>query len=447
MKCLVLLVLMINLVLAKQYERCQLAEELYYKHNVTLKEIGMLVCFAETRSNLDTESLDNGNYGLLKFNSRAWCSITDEVGGNCNVKCDDFIDDDITDDIKCAKQIILAEGLDAWGLTTECQETSERIIEECFNTINTTIAPEIFARKYKRCELAKELYEKYDVKLENVGMLVCFAEKTSNLETGKASYGSYGLFQLNGNYWCSNDYDTVNGCDKKCSDLIDDDITDDVKCVKRIISAEGLDAWGLTHRCSPISIFAKRYERCELARELSQKHNFALEDVGMLVCIAEEGSNLDTDKTNSIAYGLFQLHNKFWCLQNEVGGGCIMKCSDLIDDDITDDVKCVKRILLVEGFDAWGKKTSCVPTSKAVIKQCFSNELNSSENESHNGTLIVEFVDLMIESIKSFGTGSKLNSNNHPIINNYFVFNINGNQVKKIKLVSDKTQQQSTQSP
>ncbi|CAO1413754.1 unnamed protein product [Diamesa tonsa] len=313
MKCLVLLVLMINLVLAKQYERCQLAEELYYKHNVTLKEIGMLVCFAETRSNLDTESLDNGNYGLLKFNSRAWCSITDEVGGNCNVKCDDFIDDDITDDIKCAKQIILAEGLDAWGLTTECQETSERIIED--------------------------------------------------------------------------------------------------------------------------------------SRELSQKHNVALEDVGMLVCIAEEGSNLDTNKTNSIAYGLFQLHNKFWCLQNEIGGGCIMKCNDLIDDDITDDVKCVKRILLVEGFDAWGKKTSCVPTSKAVIKQCFSNELNSSENESHNGTLIVEFVDLMIESIKSFGTGSKLNSNNHPTINNYFVFNINGNQVKKIKLVSDKTQQHSTQSP
>ena len=68
MKCLVLMLLMVNLVLAKQYERCELAKELNDKHNVTLKEIGMLVCFAEIRSNLDTESLDNGNYGLLKVN-------------------------------------------------------------------------------------------------------------------------------------------------------------------------------------------------------------------------------------------------------------------------------------------------------------------------------------------------------------------------------------------
>lgn len=48
-----------------------------------------------------------------------------------------------------------------------------------------------------------------------------------------------------------------------------------------------------------------------------------------------------------------------------------MKCSGLIDDDITDQVKCVKRILLVEGYDAWGKKTSCLPIAKNVLKQCF----------------------------------------------------------------------------
>ena len=68
MKCLVLVLLMVNLVLAKQYERCELAIELFTKHNVTLEKVGMLVCFAEIRSNLDTESLDNGNYGLLKVN-------------------------------------------------------------------------------------------------------------------------------------------------------------------------------------------------------------------------------------------------------------------------------------------------------------------------------------------------------------------------------------------
>lgn len=67
----------------------------------------------------------------------------------------------------------------------------------------------------------------------------------------------------------------------------------------------------------------------------------------------------------------------------------------------------------------------------------------SKENEidsptTHNGTLIVELVDLMVESIKSFDAG-KTSSRNHPTVNNYFVFNINGNEVQKIKLVSDKT--------
>lgn len=54
----------------------------------------------------------------------------------------------------------------------------------------------VFARQYERCELAKELHEKHDFKLENVGMLVCFAEWTSNLQTRKYGYGNYGLFQV-----------------------------------------------------------------------------------------------------------------------------------------------------------------------------------------------------------------------------------------------------------
>ncbi|CAO1413714.1 unnamed protein product [Diamesa tonsa] len=82
-------------------------------------------------------------------------------------------------------------------------------------------------------------------------MLVCFAEYTSNLETEKDSYGSYGLFQLNGNWWCSKEDGIEDGCDMKCTDLIDDDITDDVNCIKQIISVQGLDAWGLTRQCLP----------------------------------------------------------------------------------------------------------------------------------------------------------------------------------------------------
>ena len=66
MKCLILLLLMINLVFARQYERCELAEELFGKHNLSLEEVGMLVCFAEKRSDLYTGKNGHGAYGLFQ---------------------------------------------------------------------------------------------------------------------------------------------------------------------------------------------------------------------------------------------------------------------------------------------------------------------------------------------------------------------------------------------
>ena len=66
MKCLIVLLLMVNLALSKQYTRCELAKELIEKHDVALEDVAMLVCFAEKTSGLDTQSYENQNYGLLK---------------------------------------------------------------------------------------------------------------------------------------------------------------------------------------------------------------------------------------------------------------------------------------------------------------------------------------------------------------------------------------------
>lgn len=77
------------------------------------------------------------------MNSRAWCSTTEENGGNCDIQCSDLNDDDITDDIKCAKQIITAEGIDAWGLTEDCLPISKVILKECFeNELDDTVESE-----------------------------------------------------------------------------------------------------------------------------------------------------------------------------------------------------------------------------------------------------------------------------------------------------------------
>ena len=72
MKCLLLLLLMVNLVFAKKYERCELARELNQKHNFALEDVGMLVCIAEEASNLNTNAVDNFNNGLFQVDSNTF---------------------------------------------------------------------------------------------------------------------------------------------------------------------------------------------------------------------------------------------------------------------------------------------------------------------------------------------------------------------------------------
>ena len=65
--------------------------------------------------------------------------------------------------------------------------------------------------------------------------------------------------------------------------------------------------------------------------------------------------------------GLFQLSEKWWCKWDRVSIlGCRVKCDKLLDDDITDDIKCVKKVfkehkkLSGNGFNAWvAWKTKC----------------------------------------------------------------------------------------
>ena len=146
---------------------------------------------------------------------------------------------------------------------------------------------------------------------------------------------------------------------------------------------------------------------------------------------------------------MFQLS---WCVENDKSGGCFVKCSAFTDDDIGNDVECVNRILKKEGFGAWGKKNHCHSTSIEIINQCFRDVLDldkfiTSENKtekiedestlSDKGTLVVELVNFMVDSVKSFDAGatsSKFSGRNQLTVNNYIMFNITGNEVRKIKI-------------
>ncbi|XP_018431863.1 PREDICTED: lysozyme C [Nanorana parkeri] len=114
---------------------------------------------------------------------------------------------------------------------------------------------------YERCELAiamKRLgldgYRGYS--LPN---WVCTAYYESSFNTGSINFNpgvnstDYGILQINSRWWC-NDYKTQrahNACKIDCSALLSDDISQSVKCAKRVVEdPNGMNAWvGWRNNC------------------------------------------------------------------------------------------------------------------------------------------------------------------------------------------------------
>uniref|UniRef100_A0A182C5Z9 Lysozyme n=1 Tax=Phalotris mertensi TaxID=1260334 RepID=A0A182C5Z9_9SAUR len=109
------------------------------------------------------------------------------------------------------------------------------------------------AKVFSKCELALGLkqmgldgYHGY-----SLGNWMCMAYHESRYNSqavGPPNWdGShdYGIFQINSQKWCNNyQGHTANGCNKTCSAFINDDITDDIECAKRIVhDPQGMDAW------------------------------------------------------------------------------------------------------------------------------------------------------------------------------------------------------------
>lgn len=123
------------------------------------------------------------------------------------------------------------------------------------------------------------------------------------------------------------------------------------------------------------SINTKTYEKCELVRELIEKYDFKDEDAVRASCTAEGTGfetnrisyysdidahyNYDGKKSNNnnkykTSYGIFRISSEYWCSETGVGGICNINCKDLIDDDISNDVDCLKKIVTDSyAWQAW----------------------------------------------------------------------------------------------
>lgn len=431
-------------------DRCDLVHKFKsFRPAITYAELNTWTCIAAhqsqfnvSKANSDTAT-DIQYHGIFQISDAFWCSRTAKEKRLCQLMCDRLHDADISDDIECV-QLIYAEhlrihgnGFRAWPTYEQCINAPD-MVSDCLNEIAASNLDEKSALKigetaayrsnvgnkkitsneriYSECELAHELRYSHNIAIEQVPIWVCIANfltklNTSFVATDSKGFSSYGLFQINDIYWCSNK-GASKGCNINCSNLKDSHISDDVECVRRIydeherLSGNGFNAWAayeakckhesdpIARECfgndvnnevdtKPINRFqrtGKVYERCELARELRYRHNIPLEQIPTWTCIAQYQSNMVTSMVRATDHGIFQINERYWC---GIGKACGVKCAALEDTDIADDVKCAAQIysqherLYGDGFTAWSSYELYCKHQTHFTSDCFDTLENT----------------------------------------------------------------------
>lgn len=275
----------------KIYKRCELAQELRFRHKIPIEQIATWVCIAQHESNFNTSAIGRLNadgsedHGLFQISDIYWCSPPGK-GWVCGVPCSAFEDSDITDDVSCMRKIfdehqrISGDGFSAWAVYQPYCQNQKNRVDNCFDTVDedNTVIPSTLPHKpgvtapagppssrpkavgkgkiYTRCELATELRHKHRIPLEQIATWVCIAKFESSFNTSAVGHlnadgsGDHGLFQISDIYWCSPPGKGL-VCGLTCAELEDSDITDDIECAQKIfdehtrLSGDGFTAWAV----------------------------------------------------------------------------------------------------------------------------------------------------------------------------------------------------------
>ncbi|XP_045619850.1 lysozyme C [Procambarus clarkii] len=170
----------------------------------------------------------------------------------------------------------------------------------------------------------------------------------------------------------------------------------------------------------------KVFEKCELATVLEKTHNMTRGEVKKWVCIAQYESTFNTTAVNhgnwdgSKDYGLFQLSNKFWCDDARKGKNvCRIPCTDLLDDDLTDDLACIKKI--IRDTEQWKGKGTAFTAWVAYVSKCQNRDLDEYMSECWSGSSsssnTVNIRDESILQPDSIIENQEAAKDNFPIVN------------------------------
>uniref|UniRef100_A0A1I8JV34 Glycosyl hydrolases family 22 (GH22) domain-containing protein n=1 Tax=Anopheles melas TaxID=34690 RepID=A0A1I8JV34_9DIPT len=123
---------------------------------------------------------------------------------------------------------------------------------------------------------------------------------------------------------------------------------------------------------------SKIYNRCELAR-LMAANRFPKEQLPDWMCLVQYESGFNTTavrsakKNRSKYYGLFQLQSAYHCNEWMAGNECHLKCSTLLDDDISNDMRCARSIYRRSFFNSWeGWRNNCQGKQLPGVAECFA---------------------------------------------------------------------------
>ncbi|KAF7266659.1 hypothetical protein GWI33_020037 [Rhynchophorus ferrugineus] len=125
----------------------------------------------------------------------------------------------------------------------------------------------------------------------------------------------------------------------------------------------------------------KVYGKCEFAKTMKYNGIKSIADLGTWTCIAFHESRFDTNAINHVTgdYGILQISHYFWCSDSNVPGkGCHITCQSLLNDDITSDIVCAKKIFnetkngpKKNGFAAWTTYSKyCTGDQRSWVSGC-----------------------------------------------------------------------------
>ncbi|XP_078088201.1 lysozyme C-1-like [Mustelus asterias] len=108
------------------------------------------------------------------------------------------------------------------------------------------------------------------------------------------------------------------------------------------------------------------FTKCELAQIFKNSElKGHPQSLASWVCLAENESSFNTEAKTTTKYGIFQIGSPLWCDDGSSNPGysqCGISCSSLLDNNLTDDIKCAITVSLARPgmfmWPAWRKKCS-----------------------------------------------------------------------------------------